>query len=203
LHAAARGHPFVWAGPYWQPCRGPPPLGCNGLMNTTSHIATAPQLGHYDIDPSQSGVSFRTRHLFGLAPVRGTFAIRAGAVDIAGPAAASAIYAEVDTASFRTASSQRDRSVLSARFLDPGRYPVMTFQSAQIDAEGHVLTGTLTVGDVTRPVTFTLTRCAAAGRSFTASATARIDRTEFGIIAARGLAARYLDVTVEVQCART
>jgi len=28
------------------------------------------------------------------------------------------------------------------------------------------------------------------------------DRTEFGITAARGLAARYLDLTVEIQCSR-
>ena len=33
-------------------------------------------------------------------------------------------------------------------------------------------------------------------------ATTRIDRTEFGITAARGLAARYLDLTVEIQCNR-
>jgi hypothetical protein len=39
--------------------------------------------------------------------------------------------------------------------------------------------------------------------SFTARATARIDRTEFGITAARGLAARYLTMTVEVQCTRS
>jgi hypothetical protein len=31
-------------------------------------------------------------------------------------------------------------------------------------------------------------------------ATARIDRTEFGVTAYRGLAGRYLDMSVEVQC---
>jgi len=41
------------------------------------------------------------------------------------------------------------------------------------------------------------------GGSFTARATTRVDRTEFGITASRGLAARYLDLTVEVQCTRT
>jgi polyisoprenoid-binding protein YceI len=41
------------------------------------------------------------------------------------------------------------------------------------------------------------------GGSFTVRATARIDRTEFGITAARGLAARHLDLTVEAQCTRT
>jgi polyisoprenoid-binding protein YceI len=38
--------------------------------------------------------------------------------------------------------------------------------------------------------------------AFTVRATARIDRTEFGITAARGLAARYLDLTVEATCTR-
>jgi hypothetical protein len=33
-------------------------------------------------------------------------------------------------------------------------------------------------------------------------ATTRIDRTEYGVTAARGLAARHLDVTVEVRCVR-
>ena len=38
---------------------------------------------HYRIDPDRSAVTFRTRHLFGLAPVRGRFDIKAGTVDIA------------------------------------------------------------------------------------------------------------------------
>jgi polyisoprenoid-binding protein YceI len=41
-----------------------------------------------------------------------------------------------------------------------------------------------------------------AARSFTVRATTRIDRTEFGVTGARGLAGRYLDITVEVPCAR-
>jgi hypothetical protein len=39
-----------------------------------------------------------------------------------------------------------------------------------------------------------------AGPSFTASATVRVDRTEFGLTAMPGLAGRYLDLTVEVRC---
>ena len=75
---------------------------------------------------------------------------------------------------------------------------------AEIEAgqHGNVLTGTLTVCGTSRPVTLTITRCEASRGSFTARATARIDRTEFGITAARGLAARYLELTVEVRCAR-
>jgi len=177
-------------------------------------IATTPQPGHYDIDPDRSRVTFATRHLFGLGRVKGSFAIRGGTVDVADPVAASAIYAEIETASFRTRNRQRDQSVLSPRFLDPAGHPVMTFRSDLIgpsggsrgvappDRQRQVVTGTLTVRGTARPVTLTVTRCEVSRGSFTARATARIDRTEFGITAARGLAARYLDLTLEVQCAR-
>jgi polyisoprenoid-binding protein YceI len=175
------------------------------MQSEPAVIATAPQPGHYDIDPDRSRDTFATRHLFGLGRVKGSFAIRRGTADVADPVAASALYAEIETASFRTKSRQRDHSVLSPRFLDPAGHPVMTFRSDRIEAEGQqgqVLTGTLTVRGTTRPVTLTVTRCEAGRGSFTARATARIDRTEFGITAARGLAARYLDLTVEVQCTR-
>jgi polyisoprenoid-binding protein YceI len=140
--------------------------------------------------------------LFGLARVSGSFAIRGGTADIADPVAASAIHAEIETASFRTNSRSRDSSVLSRRFLDPASHPVMTFRSDQVEAASQILTGTLTVRGTTRPVTLTVTRCQVSRGYFTACAAARIDRTEFGITAARGLAARYLDLTVEVQCTR-
>ena len=172
------------------------------MQTTPAVITTTPQPGHYDIDPSRSRVTFATRHLFGLGRVKGSFAIRGGTVDVAEPLAASAIYAEIETASFRTNSQARDRSALSPRLLDPAGHPVMIFQSDRIDAEGQVLTGTLTVRGTTRLVTLAVTRCEVSRGSFTAGATTRIDRTEFGITAARGLAARYLDLTVEVQCTR-
>jgi polyisoprenoid-binding protein YceI len=174
-----------------------------GTMQTESAVLpNAPEPGHYDIDPRRSRVTFTTRHLFGLAPVRGSFAIRCGNADIADPITASVVYAEIEAASLRTNSHPRDRSVLSPRFLDPASHPVVTFKSDLIEPGSQTLFGTLTVLDTTRPVTLTITRCEVSRGSFTASATARVDRTEFGITAARGLAARYLGLTVEVQCTR-
>jgi polyisoprenoid-binding protein YceI len=172
-------------------------------MRTEPELTAAltPKPGQYAIDPAHSAVTFRTRHMLGLAPVRGTLAVQSGTVDLDGPAA-PAIYAEVDTASFRTGNSQRDRSVRSPRFLDAADHPVMIFRSEHVDTEGQVLTGTLTVRGVTRPVSLSVVHYAPSDGSFTARATARIDRTEFGITAARGLAARHLNVTVEVQCIR-
>jgi polyisoprenoid-binding protein YceI len=175
-----------------------------GTMQTTPAVVmTAPQPGHYDIDPSRSRITFATRHLFGLGRVKGSFAIRGGTADVADPLAASAIYAEIEAASFRTNGGPRDHTVLSPRFLDPTGHPVIIFRLGRIEADRQVLAGTLTVRGTTRPVTLTVTRCEVSGGSFTACAAARIDRTEFRITAARGLAARYLDLTLEDQCTRT
>ena len=147
-------------------------------------------------------MQFRTRHMFGLAPVRGTFAIRSGSVDIAEPLADSAMHAEIDTASFRTRNWLRDRNVRSARFLDAARFPVISFRDGLVAADGRTIRGTLTVREVSRPVTLSVGQVSVAGRSFTASATVRVDRTEFSVTAMPGLAGRYLDLTVEVRCAR-
>ena len=170
------------------------------MQTKPEHPATTPQLGRYEIDPRSSAVRFRTRHLFGLGPVRGSFAIRAGAVEIAEPLTASRVRAEIDAASFRTGNTARDAAVRSARLLDVGAHPVMTFASERTD--GSTLTGTLTVRGVTRPVTLSIEESAVAPGSFTARASTRIDRTEFGVTASRGLAGRYLDLTLEVRCLR-
>ena len=169
-------------------------------MHTEPQITQAPRLGHYEIDVSQSRVTFRTRHMFGLGPVRGAFAIRSGSADIAEPLTDSAIHAEIDTASFSTMNRRRDRSVLSAQFLDAAQFPVISFRDGQVCADGRTIRGTLTVRDVSRPVSLSIGQVTVAGPSFTASVTVRIDRTEFGLTAMPGLAGRYLDLTVEVRC---
>ena len=172
-------------------------------MHTQAQIRPAPSLGHYEIDVSRSAVEVRTRHMFGLGPVRGTFAIRSGSVDIADPPTDSAIHAEIGTASFRTRNRQRDRNVLSARFLDADRFPVISFRDGLVSEDGRTVRGTLTVREVSRPISLSVGQLTVAGRSFTASATVRIDRTEFGVTAMPGLAGRYLDLTVEVRCTRS
>jgi polyisoprenoid-binding protein YceI len=162
----------------------------------------APPLGHYDIDISRSLITFSTRHLFGLGPVRGSFGIRSGSVDIAEPLTESAIRAEIDTASFHTRNPQRDHRVRSARFLDARHFPAISFTDGQIGADGATINGTLTVRNQARPVTLTLGAVEADGQSFMASAATRIDRTYFGVTASPGLAGRYLDLSLQVRCVR-
>ena len=168
----------------------------------TDQIRTAiPRPGRYEIDISCSAVTFRTRHLFGLAPVRGSFAIRAGTIDVGEPPAGSSAFVQIDAASFRTGNGQRDDQVRSERLLDTDRYPVITFDSDSVD--GLTLRGMLTVRNITRPVTLSIEQTAATPRWFNARASMRIDRNEFGVTAYRGMAGRYLDMTIEVRCVRT
>jgi len=171
-------------------------------MHTETQITQTPPLGRYEVDGTRSTVTFRTRHMFGLLPVRGTFTIRSGTADIAEPLADSAIHAEIDTASFSTGNPQRDQNVRSARFLDASRFPVITFRDGRVCADDRTIRGTLTVGEVSQPVSLSLGQVTVAERSFTARATLRVDRTEFGLTAMRGLAGRYLDLTADVWCVR-
>ncbi len=128
--------------------------------------------------------------MFGLAPVRGSLAIRAGTVEVAGPLADPGIYAEIETASFRARNGQRDGIVRSARLLDAGHHPVITSRSGHLD--GLVLTGTLTVRDVTRPVSLSIEQPAVTPGSFTARAATRIDRAAFRVTAYCGLRSTQL-----------
>src|SRR5262249_23867605 len=113
--------------------------------NTADGILQIPQAGRYRIDAQKSNVTFKGRHMFGLATLRGTFAIRHGVIDVTDPIADSTVRVEIDTASFHTGNKQRDRDVRSTRFLDTGRYPSMTFTSQRLDRSTHrpTLTPTL------------------------------------------------------------
>jgi polyisoprenoid-binding protein YceI len=92
--------------------------------------------------------------------------------------------------------------VLSARFLDADRFPVISFRDGHVGADGKTISGTLTVREVSRPVSLSIGQVTVAGQSFTASAAVRVDRAEFGVTALPGLAGRHLDLTMEIRCAR-
>ena len=70
------------------------------------------------------------------------------------PLAGSSAYVQIDPASFRTGNEQRDSNVRSERLLDAGRYPIITFRSEGVD--GPASAGTLTVRNVTMPVTLSI-----------------------------------------------
>ncbi len=167
---------------------------------TRDHGPGAPPAGRYEIDPAASRLTFTTRHMFGMLPVRGSFAIAGGAVEVAEPLTDSSVRAEVDAASFDTGNAKRDEHVRSSDYLDTDRHPTMTFVSERI--EGEALVGSLTAHGVTRPVKLAVEPGEVSDGSFTARASVRIDRTDFGVTTAPGMTGRHLDVTLDVTCVR-
>ncbi|WP_116046009.1 YceI family protein [Amycolatopsis palatopharyngis] len=164
------------------------------------HSTGAPLPGRYEIDTSRSVITFAGRHLFGLLPVRGSFRIRNGTVDVAAEAPGSAVRVEVDAESFHTGNERRDTDVRSARFLDTGRFPLLSFESELVGET--TVTGALTACGTTRRIVLSVGELDALRDTFTARATARVDRTEFGVTAARGLAGRHLNLMLEIRAVR-
>src|SRR5258707_12360432 len=99
------------------------------MPDTTSAAAVQiPAVGTYQLDPAASTVKFATRHLFGLAAVKGTFRLISGQVTIADPVTSSTASAAMDGASFATGNTRRERDVKSARIPHMSRHPTLTFR---------------------------------------------------------------------------
>ncbi|RSM46907.1 hypothetical protein DMB66_48800 [Actinoplanes sp. ATCC 53533] len=157
-------------------------------MTTASKTSIPGYLaGTWDIDPVHSDVAFTVRHMM-VSKVRGRFATFSGEIVTGDDVTESSVTASIDSASIDTGNAQRDGDLRSARFLDVEKYRLWTFRSTGVRAngDGFAVDGVLTIKDVTRPVTLALevngfgpdtTGGTRAG--FSASAT--IDRTEFGV----------------------
>lgn len=106
----------------------------------------------------------------------------------------------LSTASFDTGNPSRDRTVRSGRFLDASQYPHITYRAGTLTQAGGrwMLSGELTVRQVSSPVTLTIESVEPAQAGFRVRATARIDRYALGVTAARGMAARHLDLDLAV-----
>ncbi|MGH3646099.1 MAG: YceI family protein [Micromonosporaceae bacterium] len=122
------------------------------MTAATSTVLPELTTGTWNIDPGHSDVGFTVRHL--MSKVRGSFSEFSGQVTIADELTASSATAEITIGSVDTRNEQRDGHLRSAEILDAERYPVMTFQATGVRADGtdYVVTGDLTIRDVTRPV---------------------------------------------------
>jgi polyisoprenoid-binding protein YceI/predicted MFS family arabinose efflux permease len=162
--------------------------------------ASVPAPGLYRLDPARSSVTFRTRHLFGLGKVGGTMAVTSGEITIGPTISEATVTAVVSAESFDTGSRIRDRDVRSAKFLDAGQYPHITFRAGTLTQAGGrwMLAGQLTIRQTSSPVTLAIDSVEPAGPGFRAHATTRIDRYALGVTAAKGMAASDLDIDLAV-----
>lgn len=145
--------------------------------------------GAYKVDPAHTQVTFTVNHL-GFSLYRGQFGDITGTLtlDPAKPAAAR-MSIEIPMSGLVTTSKALTDHLMKADFFDAARYPSARFESTSIVVSGTnaVITGNLTIRDVTRPVTLQA-RFIGAGTSpmnkaetVGFEATARLKRSDFGV----------------------
>jgi polyisoprenoid-binding protein YceI len=115
--------------------------------------------GTYTIDAAHSRFGFVARHAM-VTKVRGAFNEFDGKAVIDGDdPAKSSVSVTLQVASVDTRNAQRDGHLRTNDFLDVETYPTITFNSTEITHEGgndFVVTGDLTIKDVTRPISIPL-----------------------------------------------
>ncbi|HEY6160548.1 MAG TPA: YceI family protein [Bacteroidia bacterium] len=133
-------------------------VALGGLLSAFTLLNDAPE---WKMDPSHSSFSFTVTHLG--TPVLGLFQ-KTDAVLKFDPADANAgsVKFTIDASSVYTGQPMRDHHLKTADFLDTAKYPVIVFQSEKFtkkNEQEYVVTGNLTVKDVTKKVDvpFTIT----------------------------------------------
>lgn len=157
---------------------------------TTSATETSTLTGTWTIDPSHSRLGFSARHAM-VATVRGGFDDFTGTlqIDEADPARTTA-EVTIQAASINTSVGDRDGHLRSGDFLDVETYPTLKFTSTSARAAGddeYVLTGDLTIRDVTRPVELKVSYLGASTDPFGNlragfEAETTINRKDFGLV---------------------
>ena len=145
----------------------------------------------YTIDPAHSTAGFKVRHLM-VSNVRGEFSGVTGTVVFdGGNAANTKIEATIDARTIHTRDEQRDAHLKSADFLDAEKFPTITFVSKKVEKAGEgewKVTGDLTIHGVTKAVVLAVEGPAPEAKDpwgnirSGASATTKINRTDFGLV---------------------
>ncbi|ORW97084.1 hypothetical protein AWB92_04270 [Mycobacterium sp. IEC1808] len=122
----------------------------------TATATTQVTSGTWAIDPVHSSINFWVRHLM-VSKVRGSFGNFSGAIAVAEDGTPS-VHAEIAVDSVNTGNAQRDAHLKSTDFFDVEKYPVATFTSTSVEANGdsYVLRGDLTIKGITKAVALDL-----------------------------------------------
>ena len=179
------------------------------LILTSAMVASAAaQAGTWQIDPNHSAAQFSVRHL-GVSTVRGAFTKVSGSAvhDPADPSKDS-LEATIDATSVDTRVEMRDKDLRSPHFLDAEKFPTITFhsKSAKVAGPGKLLiTGELTLHGVTKEVVLDVDGPSAAikdpwgNQRIGASASTKIIRKDFGVVAAPGVVGDEITITIDVE----
>ena len=154
-------------------------------------MTKSPPTTTWKIDPTHSAAEFKVKHMM-IASVKGKFSGISGSLTLnEGDITRSSVEASIPVETVNTADAQRDGHLKSADFFDIEKFPTMTFQSTRIarTAPGEfTVIGDLTLHGVTRSVIFSVEGSTQPAKDpwgnlrIGASATAKINRKDFGLV---------------------
>jgi polyisoprenoid-binding protein YceI len=160
------------------------------MSNNSSHaVASIPgyKSGTWKVDPAQSDITFSVRQLL-ITTVSGRFTRYDVTIVTGEDPLGSSVDATIELASLDTGSEKRDEHMRSDTFFDVAKHPTASYRSTSIRRAGDawLIDGDLTLRGITRnvPLAVAVTRFGPdpnGGRRAVFSATAQVNRGEFGI----------------------
>jgi len=148
----------------------------------SERLADGSLAGTWQLDPARSTATLTSRSMWGLMAVKGAFREIEGEATIS-PAGEVTGHLALRTASLDTKIAKRDAHLRSDDFFSADTYPAITFTADKIEPAGQGLTvsGTLTVRDQTRPLSFPVTPSQAGDGEIALDAAVQVDRADFGL----------------------
>jgi polyisoprenoid-binding protein YceI len=145
-------------------------------------LADATLAGTWTLDASKSTIGLKSRSMWGLAPVKGVFREVAGqgTVSTGGEVTGTVTVA---AASVDTKNNRRDTHLRSADFFETDKFRDITVHIDRIEpaSDGVTVTGTLTVRDQTRPISFPAKVSVFGSGEVWLDADIPVDRADFGL----------------------
>jgi polyisoprenoid-binding protein YceI len=138
--------------------------------------------GSWVLDGARSTIGLRSKSMWGMVSVKGTFGQVSGTGTVAaGGEVTGAIT--VASASIDTKNKKRDAHLRSPDLFDSDKYPDIVFTVTGIapSAAGVTVSGQLTVRDQTRPVSFDAAVGAADAGEVSLDAEVPFNRADFGL----------------------
>ena len=156
------------------------------------------------LDASKSTVSLQSKSMWGLVPVKGVFRQVSGQGTVSASGDVSGTMT-VSAASIDTKNKKRDTHLRSADFFASDTYPdiIFTVNQAKPSGQGVTVSGSLTVRDRTRPVTFDARVSVISAGEVSFDAEVQVDRSDFGLTWNQmGMAAMHNTIIVHAVFAR-
>jgi polyisoprenoid-binding protein YceI len=170
-----------------------------------TRLADGSLAGNWTLDPARSTATLKSRSMWGLVPVKGTFRKMEGAGTVS-PTGEVTGRIELAADSVNTKNAKRDTHLRSPDFFHAEKYPAIIFTLDKLTpaatpdtpaADDLTAEGTLTVREASRPLTFPATATLTADGEIVLDATVQVDRSQHGLTWNQlGMASMHNTVTI-------